>query len=75
MAKDTFVRNKIHINSSWDSLIPTISTSSSLTTFPLSILPVTTVPLPEIEKTSSTGIKNSLSISLLGSGIKSSKPS
>ena len=54
------------------SLIPTISTSSPTLTFPLSILPVATVPLPVIENTSSTAIKNGLSISLSGSGILAS---
>jgi hypothetical protein len=36
---------------------------------PCSILPVATVPLPEMEKVSSTGIKNDLSVSLLGVGM------
>ena len=40
---------------------------------PLSTLPVTTVPRPEIENTSSTGIRNGLSSSLCGSGIVSSQ--
>jgi hypothetical protein len=39
---------------------------------PLSILPVTTVPLPDIEKTSSIGKINGFFISLLGFGIYSS---
>ena len=54
------------------SLIPTISTSSPTLTLPLSILPVATVPLPVIEKTSSTAIKNGLSTSLSGSGMLAS---
>ena len=54
------------------SLIPTISTSSPVLITPDSILPVATVPLPEIENTSSTGIKNGLSTSLAGCGICSS---
>ena len=53
-------------------LIPTISIVSLIFTFPRSILPVTTVPRPLIEKTSSTGIKNGLSSSRTGSGIYSS---
>ena len=51
---------------------PTISTSSPTFIFPRSILPVPTVPRPEIEKTSSTAIEKGLSISLFGSGINSS---
>ena len=54
------------------SLIPTISISSPVLITPDSTLPVTTVPLPEIEKTSSTGIKKSLSLGLSGWGINSS---
>ena len=38
-------------------------------TMPRSTLPVTTVPRPEMENTSSTGIRNGLSISRLGSGM------
>ena len=41
-------------------------------TTPFSILPVTTVPRPEIEKTSSIGIKKSLSVARTGVGIYSS---
>ena len=48
---------------------PTISTSSLTLTMPRSILPVTTVPRPSIENTSSIDIKNGLSIILTGSGI------
>jgi hypothetical protein len=33
---------------------------------------VTTVPLPEMENVSSTGIKNGLSVSLFGVGIEAS---
>ena len=54
------------------SLIPTISISSPVLITPDSTLPVTTVPLPEIENTSSTGIKKSLSFGLSGCGINSS---
>ena len=57
------------------SLIPTISRASPVLTIPVSILPVTTVPLPEIVKTSSTGIKKGLSVSLAGSGIETSSSS
>ena len=56
-------------------LIPTISTSSLSLTVPLSTLPVTTVPLPVIVRTSSIGIKNGLSFSLTGSGIYESHAS
>ena len=54
------------------SLIPTISISSPVFITPDSTLPVTTVPLPEIENTSSTGIRKSLSLGLSGCGINSS---
>ena len=54
------------------SRIPTISTSSPVFTFPRSTRPVTTVPRPEIENTSSTGIRNGLSTSRSGSGTYSS---
>src|ERR1051326_8651020 len=37
---------------------PTISMSSPTLTIPRSIRPVTTVPRPEMENTSSTGIRN-----------------
>ena len=40
------------------SLMPTISISSPTFTIPRSIRPVTTVPRPEIENTSSIGIRN-----------------
>ena len=50
------------------SLIPMISTSSPVWMAPRSILPVTTVPRPVIEKTSSTGIRNGLSMVRTGSG-------
>ena len=55
--------------SSW---IPTISTSSLTLRTPLSTLPVATVPRPVIEKISSIGIRNGLSVSLSGSGTYSS---
>src|SRR3989338_7902748 len=53
-------------------LIPTNSTLSPTFTFPLSTLPVATVPRPVIENTSSTDIKNALSTSLCGKGMVSS---
>jgi hypothetical protein len=46
--------------------MPTISSSSPTFTTPRSIRPVTTVPRPEIENTSSTGIRNGLSDRTLG---------
>ena len=49
--------------------MPTISISSPTLTTPRSIRPVTTVPRPEIENTSSTGIRNGFSMSRLGCGI------
>ena len=48
---------------------PTISISSWIFTLPRSTRPVTTVPRPEIEKISSTGIKNGLSICRSGIGM------
>ncbi len=54
------------------SLIPTISISSPTLIAPRSIRPVTTVPRPEIEKTSSIGIKKGSSIARGGCGINSS---
>ena len=51
------------------SRMPTISTSSLTLTTPRSTRPVTTVPRPVIVKTSSTGIRNGLSVSRTGSGI------
>ena len=47
---------------------PTISTSSPTFTLPRSMLPVTTVPRPEIEKMSSIGIRNGWSTSRFGCG-------
>ena len=47
---------------------PTISTSSPTFTLPRSILPVTTVPRPEIEKISSIGIRKGLSTARSGRG-------
>ena len=49
--------------------IPTISISSPTLTTPRSIRPVTTVPRPEIENTSSTGIRNGLSTARSGVGM------
>ena len=56
-------------SSSPSGLMPTISISSPTLTTPRSIRPVTTVPRPEIENTSSTGIRNGFSMSRCGSGI------
>ena len=50
-------------------LKPTISISSPTLTLPRSTRPVTTVPRPEIENTSSIGIRNGLSTSRCGSGM------
>ena len=50
-------------------LNPTSATSSPTFTTPRSIRPVATVPRPVIENTSSTGIRNGLSISRTGSGM------
>jgi hypothetical protein len=55
--------------------MPTISTSSLTLIMPRSTRPVTTVPRPVIVKTSSTGIRNGLSVSRTGSGIDSSTAS
>jgi hypothetical protein len=49
--------------------MPTISTSSPTLTMPRSTRPVTTVPRPEIENTSSTGIRNGWSIGRSGCGM------
>ena len=49
--------------------MPTISTSSLTFTMPRSMRPVTTVPRPEIENTSSTGIRNGPSIARSGTGM------
>ncbi len=51
------------------SFSPTISTSSPTRTMPRSMRPVTTVPRPEIENTSSIGIRNGLSIGRSGCGM------
>jgi hypothetical protein len=48
---------------------PTISISSPTLTMPRSTRPVTTVPRPEIEKTSSIGIRKGPSMARLGSGM------
>jgi hypothetical protein len=53
----------------WVGRIPTISISSPTLITPRSIRPVTTVPRPEIENTSSTGIRNGLSTSRSGVGM------
>ena len=57
------------------SFTPTISISSPTLMMPRSIRPVTTVPRPEIEKTSSTGIKKSPSTARSGNGMYVSKAS
>ena len=54
---------------------PMISNGSPTCTLPRSILPVATVPRPVMENTSSTAIKNGLSVSRFGSGIQVSKAS
>ena len=48
---------------------PTISRLSPTFTIPRSTRPVTTVPRPEIENTSSTGIRNGPSIARSGCGM------
>ncbi len=57
------------------SRMPTSSTLSPVCTTPRSIRPVATVPRPEIENTSSTGIRNGLSRSRCGSGMYVSRAS
>jgi hypothetical protein len=52
--------------------MPTISISSPTLMMPCSTRPVTTVPRPEIENTSSTGIRNGLSSGRSGVGMYSS---
>ena len=52
--------------------MPTISTSSPTLTMPRSMRPVTTVPRPEIENTSSIGIRNGWSFGRCGCGMYSS---
>ena len=73
MSKEKFDRSKPHVN------IGTIghvdhgkTTLTAAITKVLSTLPVATVPLPEMENTSSTGIRKGLSMSLFGTGIYSS---
>ena len=56
----------------FSSVSPMISTSVPTVRLPLSTLPVATVPLPVMENTSSTGIRNGLSFALCGSGMYSS---
>ena len=53
----------------WVSRIPMISMESPVLTMPCSTLPVTTVPRPVIENTSSIGIRNGLSRSRSGVGM------
>ncbi len=52
--------------------MPTISSSSPTLTTPRSTRPVTTVPRPEIENTSSIGIRNGWSTARSGVGMYSS---
>src|SRR5574344_862630 len=66
------ISTPVTTTSSGLSFSPTISTLSLTFTTPLSTLPVATVPLPVIENTSSTLIKNGLSTSLCGNFIFSS---
>src|SRR6056297_376014 len=66
------ISTPVHTVSLGWSCSPTISTLSCTLSTPLSILPVATVPLPVILNTSSTGIRNGLSVSLSGDGISSS---
>ncbi len=54
---------------SFVSRMPTRSTLSPTFTTPRSMRPVPTVPRPVIENTSSTGIRNGLSISRSGVGM------
>jgi len=49
--------------------IPTSSTVSPTLMIPRSMRPVATVPRPVMENTSSTGIRNGLSVSRTGSGM------
>src|ERR1044071_6381643 len=49
---------------------PTISTSSPTLILPRSIRPVTTVPRPEIENTSSIGIRNGWALGLRDVGVE-----
>src|SRR4030095_15191077 len=56
-------------------LIPTISHSSPVFTIPCSTRPVTTVPRPVIENTSSIGIRNGRSSARFGSGMNESSAS
>jgi len=66
------ISTPVHTELMLFSLNPTISTGSPTLILPRSTRPVTTVPRPLIENTSSTGIMNGLSTSLTGSGIYSS---
>lgn len=56
----------------WVGLRPTISRSSPVLRQPCSMRPLATVPLPDMEKVSSTGIRKGFSVSLLGVGIDAS---
>ena len=55
--------------------MPTISISLPVSILPCSIRPVTTVPRPGIVMTSSIGMRNGLSTSRWGSGMKVSTAS
>ena len=69
------ISTPVIVEESFSAPIPMISTASPVFATPVSILPVATVPLPVIEKTSSIGIKKSLSTSLLGNSIQVSTAS
>ena len=53
----------------WVAAGPTISTSSPTLTMPCSTLPVTTVPRPVMDMTSSMGMRKGLSMWRSGSGM------
>ena len=53
----------------WVGVMPTISISSPTLMTPRSTRPVTTVPRPEMEKTSSTGIRKAPSMARSGWGM------
>ena len=58
----------------WVARMPTISISSPTLTMPRSMRPVTTVPRPEIDNTSSTGIRNGLSMAAPAPGCRCPAP-
>ena len=69
------ISTPVTVEVNFSSPIPTISTPSPVLITPASIRPVATVPRPVIENTSSIGIKNGLSTSLVGSAIQESTAS